>query len=90
MGARPRARAMSWAVKGFVQDRFLLEDGQLPDFSPTRGIGLLDRHAYVPKALPPERVKELMGEHCAVRLYIRDTFVHVTPSGESLPDHCGH
>jgi len=87
--AKPRARAMSWAVKGFVQDRFLLEDDRLPDFSPTRGIGILDRYAYVPKALPPERVRELMNQHCAVRLYIRNTFVHVTPSGESLPERCG-
>jgi hypothetical protein len=88
--ARPRARAMSWAVKGFVEDRFLLVDGQLPDFSPTRGIGLLDRYAYVPPTLAPERVKELMDEHCSVRLYIRSTFVHVTPSGKALPDRCGH
>jgi hypothetical protein len=85
-----RARAMSWAVKGFVEDRFLLVDGQLPDFSPTRGIGMLDRYAYVPPTMDPERVRELMRKRCSVRLYIRGTFVEAVPAGERLPDDCGH
>jgi hypothetical protein len=87
---KPRARAMSWAVKGFVQDRFLVVDGRLRDFSPTRGIGMLHPYAYIPKTLAPERVAELIGEDCAVHLSIERTFVSVTPSGESLPDRCGH
>jgi len=86
--AKPRARAMSWAVKGFVEDRFLLVDGQLPDFSPTRSIGLLGRYAYLPPTLAPERVQELMDQHCAVRLYIKNTWVRTTPSGDKLPDSC--
>ncbi|HWP08792.1 MAG TPA: glycosyltransferase family 39 protein [Polyangiaceae bacterium] len=87
---KPRARAMSWAVKGFVQDRFLLVDRRLPDFSPTRSIGLLDRYAYLPASMDPERVRELMRERCSVRLYIRGTFVEAVPAGERLPDDCGH
>jgi len=88
VGERPRARALHWAVKGFVRDEYWLEGSALPNYTSAR-LGILEaRYAYVPKRLPEERVRELFRRRCVVWLAVDGTWVRAEPRTERLDERC--
>jgi len=88
--AKAKARTMHWLYKGFVQDQFIVSDGQLKSFNYTRSLGVLDaRHRYFPPNAEPALVQALDDADCAVRLRLSGTFVRVQPDDRRLPSRCG-
>ena len=87
-GQRPRARALHWAVKGFVRDEYWMEENALPNYTSASFGVLASRYAYIPKRLPEEQVRELMRRRCVVRLELERTWVRAEPPVERLDSKC--
>jgi dolichyl-phosphate-mannose-protein mannosyltransferase len=87
-GQRPRARALHWAVKGFVRDQYWLVGDELPNYT-SASFGVLEgRYAYIPQSLPQWRVDELLRRKCAVRLEVERSWVRASPRGARLDPTC--
>lgn len=87
-GQRPRARALHWAVKGFVRDEYWMDGDALPNYV-SGSFGILDqRYAYIPKRLPEQRVGELLHGRCVVRLEIQGSWVRAEPRAKRLDARC--
>jgi len=88
------SKGLYWALKTFIEDELLVQDGVLPQFSMERDIvRLARRRGFMPrtKALTRSKVKRMLehDKECVlVLIRIKNRFIKTSTWRSRLPAHC--